>query len=293
MNRHSSAFRTEAGKRQYLAAYEATLKLWPIPYESLFVPTQFGNTHLIVAGPRTGIPLVLLHGALASATMWFPNVADFSHRYRLYALDCVGDVNRSIPSSMPQNPHEIAQWLAEVFDQMSIQRAHVVGISLGGAYVLALALHAPERVASGVALAPAAGLSPLSFKFWGELIPPMLRSRGNIHSVLPRLTAPGAPESTLASPLFEQMNIGIQTVRMRASFPPVFRDEELRRIQTPLLLMFGEAEIMYDISKALARAKRLIANLETEIIPKAGHLLSIEQPEAVNRRILAFIESHT
>jgi hypothetical protein len=59
---HPSPFKTPEGEARFRAAYDAGLKLWPIPYEELDVPTRFGMTHVVAAGPTNAPALVLLHG---------------------------------------------------------------------------------------------------------------------------------------------------------------------------------------------------------------------------------------
>jgi pimeloyl-ACP methyl ester carboxylesterase len=71
--------------------------------------------------------------------------------------------------------------------------------------------------------------------------------------------------------------------------PPVYTDEELRQIRAPTLLLLGDQEVVYDYKAALSRAKAMIPNLETAIIPGAGHASSLDQPDMVNQRILEFL----
>jgi hypothetical protein len=45
---------------QYNAAYEAVLSQWSVPYEELYIPTRFGDTHVIASGSQNAAPLILL-----------------------------------------------------------------------------------------------------------------------------------------------------------------------------------------------------------------------------------------
>ena len=80
---HPSTFRTPEGEAAYLAAYDAAMKLWPVPYEEMDIPGRFGMTHVVVSGPQDAPPLVLLHGYMATLMMWSLNIVDFSKNYRL------------------------------------------------------------------------------------------------------------------------------------------------------------------------------------------------------------------
>ena len=152
-------FRTSEGQKLFQSAYESTLQLWPVPYEKVFVSSRFGKTHVIVSGNPQGKPLVLLHGVLASATMWFPQVKAFSQDYRLFAVDILGDVNLSVPMHLPSNKIETAEWITTVFDGLGIEQASIIGISLGGFLALNFALHFPQRVSRMGVLDPAASLA--------------------------------------------------------------------------------------------------------------------------------------
>jgi pimeloyl-ACP methyl ester carboxylesterase len=99
---NTSAFKTPEGEAAYLAAYEAIIKLWPVPYQEIEIPTRFGMTHVVTSGPQDAPPLVLLHGQAGTLTMWAPNVADFSKDYRVYAIDVMGQPSKSVPD--PDEP---------------------------------------------------------------------------------------------------------------------------------------------------------------------------------------------
>ena len=62
------------------------------------IPTRFGTTHVAASGAKDAEPLVLLHGYMATLTMWAPNIADFSKHYRIYALDVMGQPGKSTPT---------------------------------------------------------------------------------------------------------------------------------------------------------------------------------------------------
>src|SRR6266542_1458111 len=90
-----SPFKSPQGEAEYMAAYDASMCLWPIPYEPMDIRTRFGSTHLVICGPKDAPPLVLLHCFFTSLTNWAYNIADFSRDYRVYALDMMGQPSKS------------------------------------------------------------------------------------------------------------------------------------------------------------------------------------------------------
>jgi hypothetical protein len=80
-----TAFRSPRGEAKYMAAYDATMRLWPVPFEARDIPSRFGSTHLLICGPKEASPLVLLHCFLTSLTVWAHNIADLSRDHRVYA----------------------------------------------------------------------------------------------------------------------------------------------------------------------------------------------------------------
>ena len=86
------------------------------------------------------------------------------------------------------------------------------------------------------------------------------------------------------------MSLGTKYFRKQTIVPPTtFKDEELRRVTTPTLLLIGEQEALYDPVAAVARAKQLIPNIQAELIPHASHDLPVTQAETVDHKVLAFL----
>ena len=289
MSEYPSNFKTPEGEAKYIAAYETTLTLWPIPYESLEVPTQWGRTHLIVCGPKDGSPLVLLHGMHLSATMWFSNIAALSRNYRIYAVDTIGGVGRSVVVHPLNGRADLAGWLNEVLDGLRITQTHIVGHSYGGWLALNFALSASERINRLILLAPV-GLQPFVSQFWLRGIRAMLFPRRSlITSFMKWMTVKGFVVNEL---FVEQFVLGVKNFRSRPQIrvlPTVFTDDELRQIKAHTLLLIGGKEVIYDPEVAVNRAKQLIQSIEAEVVPNASHGLPMEQPELVNERILEFL----
>lgn len=276
-------FKTPEGQARYFAAYEATLALWPVPVEPFDLPTRFGSTHVNACGPEGAPALLLLPGAAVSSTMWYPNIAAWSSSYRVYALDIIGEMGKSVSTHPTMQTLDFAAWLDDVFAGLRLDQAHPVGLSLGGYIALKLALALPHRVQKLVLVAPA-GLLPVhqtySLRMLASILLPMpLDYRQRLFF--------GTP-SPYAGPVIRQL-MTPSDFRYSIFTPPIFTDEELQQLKPPVILLLGDQEIVYPYKALAGRATRLLPWTRAEIIPGAGHALTLDQPDLVNQRILEFL----
>ncbi len=285
-NSPPATFKTPAGQARYYAAYAATLALWPVPVESVDVPTPpWGRTHLNVAGPVGAPPLLLLPGAAVSATMWYPNIGALSQAHRVYAADLLGDLGQSVSAQRLAQPADYGRWLVALLDALPLETVAVAGLSLGGFAALQLALAAPERVRRLVLMAPA-GFVPIRWQFFARMAtvftPGFLMSAATKQRVLLGVYSP------TVAPLITQL-FTPNDFKYSAYLPPLVSDRDLRRVSPPTLMLWGDHEVVYPVAKAERRATRLLPHLRTATIPGAGHTLNLDQPELVNQALLDFL----
>jgi pimeloyl-ACP methyl ester carboxylesterase len=287
---HPSAFKTPEGEAKFLAAYDAALKLWPVPYEELDIPTRFGTTHVVACGPKTAPPLVLLHGYMATLTMWSPNILAFSKDYRVYAVDVMDQPSKSRPDEPIRDVADFVSWLTATLDALHLDRISLVGMSFGGWLALNYAVAVPQRVRKLVLLSPG-GLLPMVRQF---------SVRGMLMVSLPiRLTVNtffhwlGFTDRAYAS-LLEMVYLGLKHFRMRLEtarvLPTVVSDEALRTMKVPTLLLIGDHEVISDPARALTRARRLIPDFDGELVPGCRHDMCSSQHHIVDARVLAFLK---
>jgi hypothetical protein len=88
-------FGTEENRAKLMAIYDEALRQWPVPFETFFVATRYGKTHVIASGDPASPPLVLTHPAAVGGFVWSSIIAPLSEKRRVYALDTIGDFGRS------------------------------------------------------------------------------------------------------------------------------------------------------------------------------------------------------
>jgi pimeloyl-ACP methyl ester carboxylesterase len=281
-----SIFKTREYEKQYMELYDSILAQWKIPVEQLDIVTQYGKTHINIAGPKDGPPMFLIPGFSANSAMWYPNAAALSSKFRIYAVDTNGQPGRSIPVET-LNTSNSSDWMARVMDALQIEKSIVAGISLGGWLTLKFAIEKPERTKKIVLLDPAASFEGVSRSFFfHSFIPIMVHpTRTSLKNYFTWITRGYKVDKNWG----ELMISGILNTRPQ---PPIratpFSDSELLNLNVPTLLLIGGRSVIYHPQRAYNRACKLIPNLEAEIIPNASHALSAEAAELVNARIIKF-----
>ncbi len=282
-------WKSSAGRAEYVAAYEEAMSLWPVPYESLEVPTPFGPTHVVISGPPQAPPVLLLHAAFnIGAIQWLPNAARLARRHRIHAVDFVGAPGMGTQTRPILSPEHFVSWLTGLLDELEIGRASLIGSSQGGWMALNLAVRAPDRCGRLVLLAPAASFVPfrlgviLTLRF-GPNLPPWT-ARPTMRAIFGRRYRPDER-------LVKLLAAGLKVFRYQddALFPQVFGDEDLKAVKVRTLVMVGDREFIYDPRAALERAARLMPDVETELVADGGHLFHMEQAERTDARILRFL----
>jgi pimeloyl-ACP methyl ester carboxylesterase len=290
MSHPRSAFKTPEGETAFLAAYDAAMKFWPVPYEEMDIPGRFGTTHVVVCGPKDAPPLVLLHGYWATSTMWAPNIADLSKDYRVYAIDVMGQPSKSIPTEPVCNVDDYAAWLATTLDGLHLDRIFLAGQSYGAWLALNFALAVPERVRRLVLLSPGGGFVPMvrQFSLRGMLMlwfPTRVMVNWFFGWLGITTDAPAVPELTYLG--LKYFRVPPETSRV---MPVLFPDDRLRAMRVPTLLLIGEHEVICDPATALTRARLLFPHVEGELVPQCSHDMCFSQYRIVDARVLDFLK---
>src|ERR1700683_2763194 len=107
---------------------------------------QVGNLAVAVTDVGAGSPVVLLHGFACGKRMWFHQIRALRNRFRVIAYDQRGHGQTDAPAAATDySAAHLARDLVGVLDALKIERAAIVGFSLGGGPALALAANNPER----------------------------------------------------------------------------------------------------------------------------------------------------
>ena len=288
-------FKTEQAKDEYLKAYDERAKKWPVISTTEMINTSYGKTFVRISGPKSGAPLVLMHGVGGNSLQWMPNVESLSKHYRVYTVDNVYDNGRSIPRKIMTDANDFVSWLNELFDKLGIHdRINMVGLSYGGWITTQYALKFPNRLEKIVLLAPVGTVAHLSpgwiVRAISVAIPFKFFSRNFVYWIAEDTVKSGEKGRALIEEHVNETFMAVRSFKKKKMVnPSVLTDEELQSIRVPTLFIVGENEKIYSPQEVLDRLNRVAPQIQTKLIMNAGHDLTMVQAETVNNLIIEFI----
>jgi pimeloyl-ACP methyl ester carboxylesterase len=269
----SGIYKSADGQRAVQARYQLFLLDWPVANRQLRVPTREGETFIVASGPDNAPPLLLFHGAGTNSAMWMSDVAAWAAHFRVYAVDIIGEPGLSAPSRPPLESEHYALWLDDVMQALSLARASIVGVSLGGWLALDYATRRPHRAESLVLLCPSGvGRQKMSFLF--KAIPLLMLGRWGRRKAMEMVAGPAPPDASPADRDFAEFVLLIfEHFRPRVVKIPVFSDEALKRLTIPLMVIVGANDVMLDSAATRRRLERIVTHAKVRYLPDAGHIL--------------------
>ncbi len=261
-------YRSVEGEQAVMAAYESALAQWPAPCERVYLPTRYGETHVIASGEPDAPALLLLHGAGMNSAVWMGDVTAYCRHFRVYAADIIGEAGKSEATRPPWDGPAFAEWLADVLDGLGVQHAALVGQSQGGWIALKFATFAPERVTQLVLISPGGVVKDRASLALRALPLVALGPRG-----VPALKQLFIGDIKLTPEADAFVTLSMTHFKARVGVLPLFTDAELRRVTMPVLLIGGARDALRDINRIAARLKTLLPQLTAMVLPDAGHVV--------------------
>jgi 3-oxoadipate enol-lactonase len=246
------------------------------------------EVHHVVTGPEDA-PVVVLSNSLGSTTsMWDAQADALAEHFRVVRYDTRGHGGSPVPPG-PYDIDDLADDVVALLDSLDVQKAHFVGLSLGGMTGMRLAARNPERVDRLVVLCTGARLEPASA--WHDRAA-TVRERGSAavaEAVVQRwFTAPyleANPDTRAAS----EAIIAATPAEGYASCCEVIATMDLRddlpRIAAPTLAIAGADDPATPPPHLEAIADR-VQDGRLLVVPESAHLANAEQPQAITPAII-------
>lgn len=272
-------FWSAAGEREHRLTYERARALWP-PHEVRRVETDHGTVQALTLGAGDRAPVVLLHGMSCTSLMWRPNVEALRATRPVIAIDSIVDCGGSTQTAPVKDLAAVVDSVVATLDGLDVDRAHVVGLSYGAWTAAGLAMHAPERVISTTLLEPAATFQSIRPAYLAGFTASLIRrSPRRWKHLFARRPSDDVIALLDASRRFWPA----------APLPTVFSDDELAGLSGPLQVIVGGRSTATNADAIRHRLKDVLPQARFTVIPAAGHMVSIDAPQAVNRLVCDFL----
>lgn len=271
-----------------------------------FVELADGERLHYISNGADGAPIIFLHGLMDSTYSWTKNIDVLAQTHRVWAIDLIGFGFSSRMTARRYSLKYSARIVREFMNAQKIERATLVGHSLGGAVALQTAHDFPERVDRLVLIAPGTYLFEQipAVANWAARMPGVPRALASISTTSPRIRI-ASFRHALGNPAFmddAQTSALVQTTQVKGSTDALVamaaspRGSDLpaglTKIVSPTLIIHGDKDNAVPVRHA-ERHARALPNARTVILEGAGHIPHIERPEQVNQLILDFLrENH-
>ncbi len=269
---------------------------------SVRVETAMGSISTLQAG--TGDPLVMLHGLGATKASFMPTIAALAPSRRTIAIDLPGFGDSVKPLGAPYHAPWFARSVVALLDALELERADVLGHSMGGRVAIDMGARHPDRTDRLVLMTPAlAWKRARRFVPWVRLVRPELgllqpTSRRVTEAVVRRLV-PGVENAWVAVAVDEFLRSYL-TARGRAAFYAAARRiylEEpdgptgfwarLRELSPDALFVWGRHDGLVPLSFARHVREALPAARHVEL--DCGHVPQLERPSQLHAAIGRFL----
>jgi len=257
-----------------------------------------GNPAIAVDRAGSGELLVFLHGIGGNRTNWTEQIEHFGEHFHALAWDARG-YGLSDDYDGPLDFADFSRDLARLIDHYGVERAHLVGLSMGGRIAQDFYARYPDRVSTLVLVATFTGFKHFSEAERRQFVE--LRRRPLLEGKEPKDIAPVVAR-TLAGPRATEA----QFARLVASMAALHKVSYLKTIESttmydaepdlealavPTLLVFGADDGLTRADLGRQMASR-IRGAELVVVEHAGHLVNIEAPEAFDDAVLPFLLKH-
>lgn len=237
-----------------------------------------------------GPPLVLLHANPFDHTMWLYQIAHYSRRYTVVAVDLRG-YGRSAKPETAFTFEDMANDVLGVVRDLRYSSAGLIGASIGATLALAIALDHPDLVRALVLVGGEAGNPPVFAKLAANYADKPLAVQRREHVAM--IADPGFAASALGRHLIETALENTPALSGKA-IAQIFRARtavdlrgRLGTVSAPTLVINGVSDV--SLESGLYTAHR-IPDAVHRVVPASGHLCCLENPAAFDALVLGFLD---
>jgi len=251
----------------------------------------------------SGTPILFIHEFAGDARSWAPQLYYFADRYRCVTYHARGYPPSEVPDEVGRySQARAADDAHDVIRALGIERAHVVGLSMGGFCALHLGLRHPELVSSLVIAGCGYGAPPHArdaFRQESAVIAAAFEREGSAAVAERYAVGPARvqfqnknPEAwaRFAASLAEHSSVGMARTMMgvQRARPSLYDlQSELAELSVPVLIVAGDEDD--GCLEADVMLKQTLPAAALVVMPNTGHTCNLEEPEVFNRTVADFL----
>ena len=264
-----NAYKSQKYKKAVFKQYNLLLERLMVPYEELTIKTRTGDTFILAAGDIQNPSIFLLHGSGMNSSMWINDINTISQGYRVYAPDLPGEPGKSDEEQLPFDTTDYTDWLSDVFNSLSLQRAIIVGASLGAWIATKFAIANPQKVDKLVLLCPV-GIGSQNHDFEDIALSLLAKGEKGVNELFTLING-GNPVS---EEIMNYLKLIAVSFNSRQEPIPTISDDELSRLTMPCALFVGSKDIMLRSDETVERISKLVPHAEVTMLEDKGHSLT-------------------
>jgi len=241
----------------------------------------------------SGPVVVLLHGLGGNSSNWVFNVGALSQKFRVIAPDQIG-FGRSDKPLINYRVQTYADFLDKFLEGLNVERASLVGNSMGGWVASLYALKYPKRV-ERIVLADAAGFAPpkeLDLSTLSGLNPStreQVRYLLNLVSFNPAFKTEAAVDAVLAARISAGDGYTIQSLVESIYRNEDMLDGKLSGVKQPTLIIWGREDGLTPLAREGEKFKREMPSAQFVVFEQCGHVPQVEKAAEFNAAVLKFL----
>jgi 3-oxoadipate enol-lactonase len=247
-----------------------------------------------VEGPDQAPTMVLHHPLATNLTVWNELTAALTPRYRVVRFDARGH-GQSEASPAPYTFPQLSADVIGLMDHLKIDRAHFLGLSMGGMVGQHLGLEQPQRLLSLILSSTSSRMPSEGQAMWDERVK-TTREKGMASQVQPALQRWLAQSTRDSKPaVVARMTRYLETTPAEGyigwcqAIRTLNITDRLKGIRLPTRVIVGAEDVGTPPAAAEA-IHREIAGSDLVVVPGTAHMLHVEEPDIFNRHVLEFLD---
>jgi 3-oxoadipate enol-lactonase len=251
------------------------------------------SVHYTLEGPASGLVITMSNSLASNLSMWEPQMPVLTSRYRVLRYDTRGHGGTEATAG-PYSLDELSEDVRALLQALGITRTHFIGLSMGGMIGQIIAIKYPQMLQSLVLCDTMSRVPTEAKPMWDDRI--HTAETGGMEPLVEPTLARWftEPFRQKGSPVLDQVRTMIRSTPPRGytgcchAIAALNLTDHLKAITLPTLIIVGEDDPATPVAASHVIHEQ-VRGSELVILKSAAHLSNLEQPEAFNQALTAFL----